>query len=136
LSTLVPTLGVLGDKPACAALYPAAVDLVETGFVIDAHSFGPNTAQLTAAIAAGAAGFDDKARDHFEQALAFAAALPHRLLQPLVRFWYGRMLVESTQVDDRARGLRLLTEAEADFGTLKMVLHQRHAAATLQAMGT
>ena len=136
LSTLVQTLGVLGDKPACAALYPAAVDLIETGFVVDAFSFGPNTAQLTAAIAAGAAGLDDRARDHFEQALAFALALPHRLLQPIVRFWYGRMLVESTQADDRARGLGLLAEAEADFGTLKMVLHQRHAAATLFAAKT
>jgi hypothetical protein len=136
LSTLVQTLGVLGDKPACAALYPAAVDLVETGFVVDALSFGTNTAQLTAAIAAGAAGLDDKSRDHFEQALAFALALPHRLLQPIVRFWYGRMLVESRHMDDRARGLGLLAEADADFGALKMVLHQRQAAAVLRAART
>src|SRR5262249_47044227 len=87
----------------------------------------PGSPQLVAAIAADANGYDDRARAHFEIALRQANDLPLRMLQPGVRFWYGRMLARHTDPVEQSRGRELVEEAQADFRSLRMVLHADRA---------
>jgi hypothetical protein len=93
---------------------------------------GPVSVKLAAAVAAEAADLTERARLHFEDALKEAGTMPHRLLQPTVRLWYGRFLA-SRRADDAAKGLTLLREAAEDFARLKMPLHESRAEQWLAA---
>jgi hypothetical protein len=76
-----------------------------------------------AGIAAHAAGLHDRARDHFETAIRQADELPHRLLQPTARYWYGRLLVDDPHAAEQARGRALIEAAVTDFRSLEMVAY-------------
>lgn len=123
LMAAVPALRLMDDRAAAAALYPATLKLIETGQVHDMVTIGPNTPRLSAALAAEAAGLIEEARGHFEAALRAAGRLPHRLLQPTVKYWYGRMLAGTDGVDGRARARDLLEQAAREFRELKMPIH-------------
>lgn len=79
-------LAVIGDSAACGTLYPALCALIEKRWVCGHLAVGPNNPQLAAAISAQAAGLADRAREHFATAQRQADELPHRLLQPTVRY--------------------------------------------------
>ena len=127
------TLALLGDKPACASLYPAARAFAELGHRFDTTSFGPTTPILSAANAAAAGGHADLAREHFEQALDLAESAPSRIHQSIVRFWFGRHLSSSSDADARARGTAMLVEAVDRFRSMGMITHQQHAERALRA---
>ena len=96
LEASVAGLALVGDRQGCGALYPLALAYIRTGLVCGSLAVGPGSPQLAAAIAAGAAGYTDKAHEHFEIALRQARELPHRILQPTVLYWYGRALRDVT----------------------------------------
>jgi tetratricopeptide (TPR) repeat protein len=123
LETAVVGLALVGDNERCGALYPSTLAYVDTGFVCAASTIGPGTPQLSAAIAAHAAGLDEKAREHFEIAARQARGLPYRILQPTVQLWHGRMLAEQNDPSEQSRARAMIEAASADFRSLEMVLH-------------
>ena len=84
---------------------------------------GPGTPQLSAALAADAAGLVDRSREHFETALGQAHEVPMRLLEPTVLCWYGRALSVALDAADRARGRAMVEASAIDFRALEMVVH-------------
>ena len=124
-------LSILGDREACATLYPAAQAWVETSqiLIVEYPIEGP---RLTAGIAAHAAGLREQARDHFETAIRQARDLPIRIQQATAAFWYGRMLLDDPDPVERSRGRAMVEAAVADFRTLEMVTYGRLAEALLR----
>lgn len=104
LEAAVVGLACLDEDARCGSLYPTTCELIANGYVCDYFAVGPTTPQLVAGIAAHAAGLADRAREHFEIAQRLADELPYRLLQPTVRYWYGRFLVARTDAAEHARG--------------------------------
>ena len=98
LEAVIPGLALAGDRERCGALYPSAVEwLAREAVVADLMlTVGPSSSQLAAALAAHAAGFVDRAKEHFEIAGRQAHEIPHRLLQPAVQFWHGRTLLDAS----------------------------------------
>ena len=62
-----------------------------------------------------------------------AREMPHRLLQPTVELWHGRMLAESADAADRARGRGMIEAALQDFTSLHMVTHANLAEQCLRS---
>jgi hypothetical protein len=122
LDAAVPALILADDVVRCAGLYPACVSYLGAG-VIDEWSIVPGNPQTVAGIAAHAAGLRDRARGHFETAIRQADELPHRLLQPTARYWYGRLLVDDPHPAEQARGRALIEAAATDFRSLEMVTY-------------
>ena len=122
LDTSVPGLMLADDVVRCGALYPSCVSYLGTGAVSDL-SIVPGNPQTVAGIAAHAAGLRDRARDHFETAIRQADTLPHRLLQPTARYWYGRLLVDDPHPAEQARGRAMIEAAATDFRSLEMVTY-------------
>ena len=118
----VPGLMLAGDVVRCGALYPSCVSYLGTGVISD-WSIVPGNPQTVAGIAAHAAGLHDRARDHFETAIRQADELPHRLLQPTARYWYGRLLVDDPHPAEQARGRAMIEAAATDFRSLEMVTY-------------
>ncbi len=123
LETLVTGLAVMGDRERLAGLYSLTRANVQNGRVNTTFIIGPGSPQLAAALAADAAGLLDQSREHFEIALRQAHEVPIRILQPTVRYWYGRALSASADAADRARGCGMVEAALTDFRALEMVLH-------------
>ena len=84
---------------------------------------GPSTPQLSAALAAEAAGLVDRSREHFETALGQAREVPMQLVEPTVLYWYGRALSGAPDAADRARGRAMVEASVVDFRALDMVVH-------------
>ena len=122
LDAAVPGLMLADDVVRCGALYPSCVGNLGSG-VVGTWSIGPGNPQTVAGIAAHAAGLRERARDHFETAIRQADTLPHRLLQPTARYWYGRLLVDDPHPEERARGRALIEAAATDFRSLEMVTY-------------
>ena len=93
---------------------------------------GPSNPQLAAGLAAAAAGLTARARDHFETALRQARELPVRTLQPMVLYWYGRAIAETSEPAELARGHAMVEAAMTDFRALGMVVHASLAARWLR----
>lgn len=123
LDALVIGLALIGDRDRCGALYPLTLDYIRTGQVFAYLTVGPSSPQLAAALAADAAGLTDTSREHFETALRQAHEVPMRVMQPTVRYWYGRSLSAASDPADRARGRAMVEAALSDFRALEMVLH-------------
>ena len=123
LDTFVTGLRLMDDRVESARLYPLALDYIRTGQVAPAFAIGPGTPQLTAALAADAAGLADRSREHFETALGQAREVPMRLLEPTVLYWYGRALSVAPDAADRARGRAMVEASAIDFRALEMVVH-------------
>jgi hypothetical protein len=123
LDISVPGLMMAGDVVRCGALYPSCVTYLRTGVMSSYWSILPGNPEAVAGIAAHAAGLRDRARDHFETAIRQADTLPHRLLQPTVRYWYGRLLFEDPHPAEQARGRSMIEDAAIDFRSLEMVTY-------------
>ena len=113
----------MDDRVESARHYPLALDYIRTGQVVSPSVIGPGTPQLSAALAAEAAGPVDRSREHFETALGQAREVPMRLLEPTVLYRYGRALSVARDAGDRARGLAMVEASVIDFRALEMVLH-------------
>jgi tetratricopeptide (TPR) repeat protein/predicted Ser/Thr protein kinase len=122
LDACITGLALVGDRVQCGALYPLTVDYIHTG-AVTSDSVGPGNPQLAAALSADAAGLADQSREHFEIALRQAHEVPIRILQPTVRYWYGRSLSTAADTADRGRGRAMVEAALTDFRSLEMVLH-------------
>ena len=122
LDVSVPGLMLADEVVRCGALYPSCVSYLGTGVIGD-WSIVPGNPQTVAGIAAHAAGLRDRARDHFETAIRQADELPHRLLQPTARYWYGRLLVDDPHPAEQARGRAMIEAAATDFRSLEMVTY-------------
>jgi tetratricopeptide (TPR) repeat protein/predicted Ser/Thr protein kinase len=121
LDASVPGLVLADDVVRCGALYPSCVGYLATGVL--GELIVPGNPQTVAGIAAHAAGLRDRARDHFETAIRQADTLPHRLLQPTARYWYGRLLVDDPHPAEQARGRAMIEAAATDFRSLEMVTY-------------
>jgi tetratricopeptide (TPR) repeat protein/predicted Ser/Thr protein kinase len=124
--TAIPALSIMGERDSCAALYPAVEASLAQGCVFTSMAFGPTTPLLSAAISAEAAGLPDVARRHYEDALRLVTTAPIRHVIPAAKLWFGRHLAGQGG-DDRARGLRMLKDAQQEFSALGMTLHREHA---------
>lgn len=123
LESFATGLTIVGERDRCAALYPVMLDYIHTGLVVTLYAVGPGNPQLTAALAADAAGLVEQSREHFEIALRQAREVPIRILQPTVLYWYGRSLSTAADTADRLRGRAMVEAALTDFRALEMVLH-------------
>jgi len=113
---------------AGAALLPALEELVGHESLMLYDTLGPTLTQTAAGIAAQAAGHAERARDHFEHALATAGRLRSPLLGPPAKLWYGRHLcAPDRDADSRAKGAALLAEALEEFRGLGMPIHMQYA---------
>jgi tetratricopeptide (TPR) repeat protein len=131
LESSVTGLALVDERERCGALYPLCATYAEVA-VIGGDGVGTGDTQTNAGIAANAAGLRDKSREHFEIAIRRAHELPNRPLQPTARYWYGRMLLEDSQPDERARGRALIEAAETDFRSLGMVVYANLASRLLR----
>jgi hypothetical protein len=122
LDVSVPGLMLADEVVRCGDLYPSCVSYLGTGVIGD-WSIVPGNPQIVAGIAAHAAGLRDRAREHFETAIRQADTLPHRLLQPTARYWYGRLLVDDPHPAEQARGRAMIAAAATDFRSLEMVTY-------------
>jgi len=122
LESAVAGLSLLGDRERLRQLQPLTERSAE---LVTFVWFSPvaATTQVTAGIAAHATGMSDKAREHFETALRQADALPSRLMKPVARHWYARMLLDAQRPSEQARGHAMLEEALGDFRTMEMVTY-------------
>jgi len=132
LDALVTGLALLGEREQRGVLYPLTLDYIGTGQVFAYLTVGPSSPELAAALAADAAGLGDRSREHFETALRQAHDVPIRVMQPTVRYWYGRSLTAASDAADRARGRAMLEDALTDFRVLAMVLHAKLAERSLR----
>ena len=123
LDVSVPGLMLAHDVVRCGALYPSCVNYVGTFVMAGEFANVMGNPQTAAGIAAHAAGLRDRARDHFETAIRQADTLPHRLLQPAARYWYGRLLVDDPHPAEQARGRAMIEAAATDFRSLEIVTY-------------
>jgi tetratricopeptide (TPR) repeat protein len=134
LDSSITGLAILDERERCGALYPLCAAYAEVA-VIGGDGVGTGDTQTNAGIVAHAAGLREKSREHFEIAIRRAHELPNRPLQPTARYWYGRMLLEDPQPDERARGRAMIEAAEIDFRSLGMVVYANLASRLLAAAG-
>jgi hypothetical protein len=127
LATYVLGNALLGDRDRCAAVYPLTLLEIATGAQSTLTTLPASHPQLSAALAAEAAGLFEKACEHFDAAIAHANRIPLRPVQPIALFFYGRCLAQRESPADRERGRAMLVAALDDFRALKMTLFARHA---------
>jgi tetratricopeptide (TPR) repeat protein len=133
LDMLITALTLLGDRQRCGQLYPLAQEHLRTGTVISNLTVGPSNPQLAAALAADAAGFPERAHEHFEIAHRQAREVPMRILQPMALYWHGRSLAATGVGSDLLRGRGMVDAARGDFRALGLVLHAQLAERFLAA---
>jgi tetratricopeptide (TPR) repeat protein len=114
---------VRGERERAAELYPLSLGAITTGTVTDFFSL--SMPQFAAAIAAACGERWEAAEEHYRAGLRQADEVPHRLMQPELRRWYARMLLERGAAGDRERARALLGAAVAAYEELGM---SRHAA--------
>jgi tetratricopeptide (TPR) repeat protein len=112
---------VRGQRERAAELYPLALGAIATGTVTDFLSL--SMPQFAAAIAAACGERWEVAEEHYRAGLRQADEVPHRLMQPELRRWYARMLLERGAAGDRERARALLGEAIAAYEALGMPRH-------------
>ena len=122
LTGAVQAFAYLGKNDETASLYPLTTQAIDTGTVM-IHYGSLDLLEKIAGIAATAARNWPAAAAHFENALMQAEAIPHKLDQCEVRYWYGKMLTERNAPGDRAKARQLLGEAMDGYRTIGMPLH-------------
>ena len=110
-----------GQRERAAELYPLALRAIETGTVVE--FFSTTMPQFAAAIAAASGEQWEAAEEHYRLGLRQADEVPHRLMQPELKRWYARMLIERGAAGDRDRARTLLGEALAQYQQLGMPRH-------------
>jgi len=122
LTGAVQAFSYLGEDDEAAKLYPLTTQAIDTGTIM-LHYGCFDLFEKIAGIAATAARNWPAATAHFENALKQAEAIPHKLDQCEVRYWYGKMLAERNAPGDRDKARQLLGEAIEGYGTLGMPRH-------------
>jgi tetratricopeptide (TPR) repeat protein len=117
----VEGLAVAGRRDEAAALHPLTVRAIDTGTLVE--FFSTTMPHLSAGIAAACGEQWDAAEDHYRTGLHHAHALPHRMLQPELRRWYARMLVDRNGPGDHDKARTLLGEAIEMYHTIGMPRH-------------
>lgn len=120
---------MLGLEEVADRLYPEVARQAEGGWVV---SFGSYLGQRVAAMAAACAGRWEEAESHFERALRQARDAPHRLEEPQVGHWYGKMLLDRGRPEDRDRARQMIGSALEGYRRMGMPLHTTMAEALLR----
>ena len=121
LLNVIEGLALLRERKAAAALYPLALEAIETETVSgwDARRL----LQTVAGIAAAAGGQWEQAETHYQMALRQAHEIPFRSEQPEARRWYAQMLLDRNASGDRDKARTLLGEAVEMYHTIGMPRH-------------
>ena len=122
LTGAVQAFSYLGEDDEAAKLYPLTTQAIDTGTIM-LHYGCFDLFEKIAGIAATAARDWPAAAAHFENALKQAEAIPHKLDQCEVRYWYGKMLAERSASGDRERARELLSDAIKGYRSIGMPLH-------------
>ncbi len=114
------TAAILGLQAEAAKLYPAIYlpDSWAGGRFYD----GAIPARIVG-MAAAAAGEWDEAEKHFELVLSQLERQRHALEDPQIRHWFGKMLLDRGQAEDRDRARELIGAALEDYNRIGMPLH-------------
>ncbi|MBV8903516.1 MAG: hypothetical protein JOZ22_07760, partial [Acidobacteriia bacterium] len=122
---VVEGLAFAGRIANAAALHPVAEQMVANGWVL---VWGDQPlARTVAGIAAACARNWRRAEEHHQLAIQQADTLPHRISQPIARYWYAEMLRMRGEPGDQTRARELLGEALAMFESLGMPLYAKQA---------
>lgn len=125
LCYVVEGLYVLGERDACAALYPLVVEFLTTGVVLTV--FQGRLVERVAGMAAAAGRHWDLAESHFQTAIRQAQGIPHRLEAAETARFHARMLLDRSAGEDRARAADLLDDALGRYHSIGMARHVRMA---------
>ena len=122
---------LLGQADQAASLYPLVLEALDTGTVTE---FQTMELLRTGAGTAAAAGRKwEEAEGHYRVALQQAEALPHKIAQPEVRRWYGRMLLDRNAAGDRDKARTTLGEAIEMYEQIGMRRHVEMAKELLKS---
>ena len=124
LNLTIEALAAAGRFEEAGALHPVAEDMIERGFAMMKAATLPRT---TAGIAAACAHEWSRAESHHQTAIHQADTWPHRVCQPIARYWYAEMLRARGAPGDDARALDLLVDALGAFEALGMPLYAQQA---------
>jgi hypothetical protein len=106
---------VLGMNQTAAELYPHVAERVH---LMPTRPFDWGLTERFAGMAAAAAGLWEEAERHHLAALRQVDELPNRLDAPQVDYWYGRMLIDRGNPNDRDRALQLIESAQSKAAAL------------------
>jgi hypothetical protein len=115
-------------------MYPLVVEVLATGTLM--RTYDAELIERAAGVAAAAAGLQEEAERHFEQALRQALELPHLMERPAVRQFYGRSLIDRGGAGDDDRARMLLEEAVAGYHAIGMPRHEAMAKELLHRADT
>jgi len=147
----LPIAGQLNPLGAWTALERTVIGLARMGRMDEAGALRPLTEELlatgawtysiltpcrtVAGIAAAGAGNWAAAEQHHQIAVGQTDQAPYRHLQPVVREWYARMLLDRGAAGDAARARTMLGEALAMHEVMGMPFRARHARQMLADLG-
>lgn len=123
---------LLGMRDRCAALYDCAVELGRAGTHI---VWDLGLAEKHAAIAAAAAGYWDRAEQHFEAATVRAESIRDRLDVAELLRWRAQARLWRDAPGDRQEAAALARAAREAYASIGMKRHVRVAEALLVAGG-
>lgn len=121
---VIEGLATIGRAEEAGQLRPVAEDLGVTGIAMTYTSALPRTA---AGIAAACERDWGGAEEHHQAAIHQADTIPHRVAQPIARYWYAVMLLARGRQSDATSARALLGEALRMFESLGMPLYARQA---------
>ena len=128
LTGVIEGLAILGQRDEAAGFYTVVAEAIEAGAVtVNYHDV--RLLERLAGIAAAAGRHWEAAEAHFEAALSLAGDLPHRIEALESRRYYGQMLVERGDPDDKERARTMLAEAIEGYRLLGMARHAELAGA-------
>jgi tetratricopeptide (TPR) repeat protein len=130
LNLTIEALATAGRFDDAGALHPVAEEMIDRGFALMKAMVLPRT---TAGIAAACAREWSRAESHHQTAIHQADTWPHRVCQPIARYWYAEMLRARGASGDAARARDLLGQALSAFEALGMPLYAHAAVRKLAA---
>ena len=129
---VIEALAFAGRIADAAALHPVSERMIEYGYVL--LWCDQPVARTPAGIAAACARNWPRAEEHHQLAIQQADTLPHRISQPIARYWYAEMLRMRGEPGDEARAREMLAEALPMFESLGMPLYATQARVTLRQL--
>jgi len=93
LPVMVEAFAFAGQTEGAAALHPALEEVIAAGFVLAWSSLLTRTG---AGMAAACARNWSRAEEHHRTAIHQADSMPHRVCQPIARYWYAEMLRDTS----------------------------------------
>jgi hypothetical protein len=131
MATAAEALVLLGLREEAAAFYPALAAMAERGVVFASVSH-PLLHRILGMVAALNHRWEH-ALHHFETAARQAAEARKERAQ--TAYWYGRMLLDRGQRDDRARARHMLHSAIQDYQAMGMPRYAEKAEALVAESG-